>query len=162
MNLRQRWIRAAAGLYCAATFIGVAAEEVPASIVQCRNEADAVRRLHCYDQAVGRVVSADDGDRPINIAADASNFGVSYGPLAQQQAKTIPEVKQITAKLISVRSKPRGELVIDLDNNQVWEQLQPTSLRLRSGDTVTIKSGALGSYILVAPSGRGAKVKRVQ
>jgi hypothetical protein len=59
-------------------------------------------------------------------------------------------------------AKPHGELIVTLDNGQVWYEIQAnTALRVKVGDQVTIKAGALGSYSLVA-NGRSSKVTRVR
>ena len=62
-----------------------------------------------------------------------------------------------------IRAKPHGELVITLDNEQVWAEIAPGSkIKLKPGDTVKIESGALRSFVLVAPNGRSSKVSRVR
>ncbi|MGC1386532.1 MAG: hypothetical protein WA807_00840, partial [Steroidobacteraceae bacterium] len=60
-------------------------------------------------------------------------------------------------------TRPRGELVVTLDNGQVWQQLTAVDyFPLKAGDTVEISSGALGSYVLSAPSKRSTKVTRIR
>jgi hypothetical protein len=62
-----------------------------------------------------------------------------------------------------VSAKPHGELVVTLENGQVWAEIQTSSgARVKAGDRVTIKPGALGSFLLVAPNGRSTKVTRVR
>jgi len=94
-------------------------------------------------------------------ASRDSEFGVSEGPLAAQQHASVP--KQITAKVTHVGVRARGELVVTLDNGQVWAQLAPLAyFPLEAGDVVRIKSASLGSYQLIAPSQRATKVTRIQ
>jgi hypothetical protein len=97
-------------------------------------------------------------------AADASSnpaeFGVSNGPLAaKRQTKSL---KNISAVVTNVATRPRGELVVTLDNGQVWQQNEAVDyFPLHVGDAVEISSGALGSYVLSAPSRRYTKVTRI-
>ena len=86
-------------------------------------------------------------------------FGLRGG-LKQEK---MPGIQSLTAKATKVSAKPRGELVVTLDNGQVWGEIAPGSgIRLKVGDRVTIKAGALRSFILAAPNGRSSKVTRVR
>jgi hypothetical protein len=135
------------------------ANDIAADLARCRSESDDARRLQCYD-------SLAKGDTPAALKIppkmSQEEFGVSNGPIAAQKSKSQPQLQEIVAKAVEVKKKANGELVVTLDNDQVWQQLQPSNLRLRVGDEVIIKAGALGSFILVAPSGRGTKVQRVK
>jgi hypothetical protein len=54
-------------------------------------------------------------------------------------------------------------MVVTLADGQVWAQLDPdTRAKLKVGDTVTIRRAALGSYLLVTPSGMATRVKRLK
>lgn len=147
----MRWMLRA--LACCVIFVAadVCADDASA-LLACRSEPDDAKRLHCYDKAMKSPLATPAGE----------DFGVRGGPLAREQEAKASTVKQIRAKLAALATKPYGELVLTLDNGQVWEQLQAAYFPLRPGDDITIKSGALGSYILVAPSGRGTKVRRLQ
>jgi len=58
---------------------------------------------------------------------------------------------------------PNGEVVVTLDNGQVWTELSASSaLRVKTGDTVRIEAGTLRSFILVTPNGHSGKVKRIK
>lgn len=139
-------------LTCCLVFVAADVCADDGALLTCRSEADDAKRLQCYDQAMA--------DRAPPSAPAAHEFGVRGGPLAREQVDKAP-IKQIRAKLAVLSTKPHGELLLTLDNGQVWEQLQAAYFPLRPGDDITIKSGALGSYILVV-SGRGTKVRRVQ
>ena len=66
------------------------------------------------------------------------------------------------AKIVKLGNMADGSLFISLDNSQGWRQLNERELLLKVGDTVKITRGALGSFQLVAPNGRSAKVRRVK
>ncbi len=88
-------------------------------------------------------------------------FGVHNGAL---EAKLIgrQREKRLLAVVSAVSNRPRGELVVTLDNGQVWVQLEPANYPLKAGDHVEIDVGALGSYVLWSPSNRRAtKVTRI-
>jgi hypothetical protein len=146
---------AASAVIFFASFASATARDIVTDIAKCRSEAEDARRLRCYDD----IAKTADSTVPKVTQAD---FGVSNGPIAAQQSKARTEPQEMIAKAVIVAKKTRGELVVTLDNDQVWQQLQPSSLRLQAGDAVTIKEGSLGSFILVAPSGRGTKVQRVK
>jgi hypothetical protein len=74
----------------------------------------------------------------------------------QQQAKFGDEnkqrsedlIQQIQATIVEVQKAPRGELILTLDNGQVWRQSDSTRLRLRKDQVVVIKRAALGSFFI--------------
>jgi hypothetical protein len=89
-----------------------------------------------------------------------SQFGISGGRLEHKKEVVTP--KEIQAVVSGVARRPRGELVVTLDNGQVWAQLAPQEYYpLEIGDTVHISKGALGSYSLTTPAKRGSKVTRL-
>jgi hypothetical protein len=94
-------------------------------------------------------------------APSAAEFGVRNGPL---QAKRDPvKEKSMLAVVSRVSSRGRGELVVTLDNGQVWTQIQPSDYPLKAGDHVEIDVASLGSYVLWCPSSRRAtKVTRIE
>ena len=97
-------------------------------------------------------------------AAPEAKFGYR-GDIARkdldEQAAT-EGVDRLEATITEVSSRAHGELVITLDNGQVWAQKAPDSkMHLKAGDQVTIKKASLGSYMLVA-AGRSTRVTRVQ
>jgi hypothetical protein len=97
-------------------------------------------------------------------AAPDARFGYR-GDIARKELdeQTATEtVDRLEATITEVSSRAHGELVITLDNGQVWVQKAPDSkMQLKAGDQVTIKKASLGSYMLVA-AGRSTRVTRVQ
>jgi len=72
------------------------------------------------------------------------------------------EAAKITAKVVAVSRRPQGGIVLTLDNEQVWAEQDPGGyFPLKVGDSVTLKPGLLGGYLLTASSGHGSiRVKR--
>jgi len=185
MNSGQR--RALAGL----AFVALAIVSAPAgaqslqAVRACTTEADAALRLRCYDRAAGRpdaaaaaaaaTTPAPASPAPASSAAPTSagaaasaptpaaapEFGVAGGPLSAK--KQAAATHQITASVTAIQTKPHGELVITLDNGEVWAQLEPVAyFPLNVGDSVQIRAATLGSYLLFTPAKRSTKVTRLR
>lgn len=73
-------------------------------------------------------------------------------------------LEEIVATVTQVTTRQRGELVITLDNGQVWVQKAPeSSFRVKIGDQVRIKAGALRSYMMShVTTDRATRVTRVR
>jgi hypothetical protein len=71
---------------------------------------------------------------------------------------------QLAAKITELATLPRGELLLTLDNGQMWQQkTADRALRVKVGDQVTIKRATLGSFLLTAEGHSGAmRVSRVR
>jgi hypothetical protein len=71
---------------------------------------------------------------------------------------------QLTAKITELATLARGELLLTLDNGQMWQQkTADRALRVKVGDQVTIKRATLGSFLLTAEGNKGAmRVSRVK
>lgn len=73
-----------------------------------------------------------------------------------------PAAKRTSATVAAIDKRPRGELVVTLDNGQVWAQKSAERyFPIAVGDSVEILSGALGSFRLIAGN-RATAVTRVQ
>lgn len=157
-----------------ALYPATAKAAAPADFLACAAERDDARRLACFDAAVTQAKAqpaASQATPPPPAAAapillsKEEKFGLR-GDLKEEKAKQAPELaelKELQAKVTKVANKPYGELVLTLDNGQVWYEIQAnTGVRVKVGDAVVIKAGALNSFILVAPNGRSSKVTRVR
>ena len=145
------------------------APDATAGFLACAAEKDDARRLACFRRG-GRAIGAScpRNSTPAVAAAPLSKeekFGLR-GELKQEKVQKVPELQeleQLQAQVTSVSSKPHGELVVTLENGQVWTEIQPNSgARVKAGERVTIKPGVLGSFLLVAANGRSTKVTRVR
>jgi D-lyxose ketol-isomerase len=96
---------------------------------------------------------------PTTTLSPEERFGRRKDPNEEKAG----QLTELTASVAALSAKPRGELVITLDNGQVWAEIAPGSkIRLKPGDSVTIEAGTLGSFILIAPNKRSSKVSRVR
>jgi hypothetical protein len=86
-----------------------------------------------------------------------------FGLRVDRKEQKKDELTELSATATAISAKPRGELVITLDNGQVWGEIAPGSkIKVKAGDAVTIEAGTLGSFILIAPNGRSSKVTRIR
>jgi hypothetical protein len=70
--------------------------------------------------------------------------------------------KRISATVTGIEKRARGELVVTLDNGQVWAQTEVGPYYpIKVGDAVSIVAGTLGSHKLVVAS-RATAVTRVR
>lgn len=216
-------------------------KSLPAEILACANEKDAIRRLSCYDREVAAarkpaeapaappvpveeavpmvesvpampdtptpdappvaveqpapvvesVPAMSDTPAPAvpppaetgPVAATAVEATVE-GPVAvvpappagkasEQQApqatNTVDDFgydrsqDDITATVVALQERPYGELVISLDNGQVWEQKHvDRRFRLDLGEIVTVRKGQVAGYRLSGTSNRSIQVKRIR
>ena len=147
------------------------ADELNDKLVVCRDLTSAVARLDCYDAAVDR--SRQKGDpqpepttaipaatvEPAAAAASgAGSAGISQEELFGQDSKevqrTVEEatgsesIDSLSAQITRLQQSGYDKVLITLDNGQVWQQTDTSSLRLRVGDDVMIERAALGSFML--------------
>ena len=143
-----------------------AADSLAQRIEACAQQKDDVARLQCFDREASGLRAERAATATRGTAASASP---ATNPPAHEDATSAvapaaaPAGQPVSAHVVSVVKLPRRELRIDLDNGQTWQQLeQDDALSLSPGDSVEIKSAALGSFKLRAPSGISTKVRRIR
>jgi hypothetical protein len=155
-------------------------------ILACAEEANETQRLACYDREAGRLsdagekVSAEIEAAPAVVtepavvaeralpSASASAAVDEFG-VTPELADSKPEVekdtelREISATVVKVSERPRGELVVTLDNGQTWtEKYAEFGFRVKVGDTIIIKKGKFsGVYRMVGRGRRSSQVRRI-
>ena len=155
---------------CIAPTVHAAAAALPESLRACRSLQDSLQRLVCYDReiaaqdaAVGTAaapaapaasvapaapVAAAPAAAAPGVAAAAPQLGDELVSRKARPAKGSTEAS-LTAGVTALREDHRGTWVISLDNGQVWRQQEVgLPFPLRTGETVRIDKGVLGSYML--------------
>jgi hypothetical protein len=89
-------------------------------------------------------------------APDAKNFGLMRHPAPTEQG---PD--RIQAKVARVDTDRLGKVRVLLDNGQAWVFTAPEAL-LRVGEPVTIKRGAIESFLLTTASHHTYRAQRAQ
>ncbi|HEX2493565.1 MAG TPA: hypothetical protein VHK24_07300 [Steroidobacter sp.] len=163
---------AGACLILGAQSAGTTDAELAERIIACAGERDDARRLGCFDRESRRLLEAREPPRPAATSASdeafgGEDFGIAGSEAARSRAAKPTENKQkgpqrMTAKVTSLSRRPRGELVLTLDNGQVWAQKSAGAhLPVKVGESITIIAGALGSFHMIAGS-RSMQVTRLR
>ena len=151
--------------------------DLPDSLLECMDESDVLRRLSCYDQEMARLTSTTKQipSAETEDPTTADRWGVTAGApeewpgksdnIVQQepQAGGTPQRADLTATIVKISKRPYGELIVSLDNGQVWAEKIPTrSMRFSVGDIITIRRGRFGGYRLSGRGNRSTEVTRVR
>ena len=159
----------------------VAKDKLPAAIPEsfqkvlaCRDVADAAERLACFDRNVA-VLDAATKSRDILVAdkaqvrqARSGLFGFTMPSLkifgGGDDENEDDKIKEIETTIKSARTYDYGQWRITLADGAVWEQIdsRPVALDPRPGNAITIKQGALGSFLASIAGQPAIKVRRVQ
>ena len=135
-----------------------AADEVQHPCAHVRDDTD---RLACYDQAFGKPQASAAATSP----APSEQFGFTEKEVARNTGQSTASVApdSVKAAIKSLDRRRDGKFVVTLDNTQVWAQSEFNSQAdVQVGDAITVRRGALGSYLLVTKAGIGTRVKRVK
>ncbi|WP_298773728.1 hypothetical protein [uncultured Shewanella sp.] len=123
--------------------------DVEHALLQCSSVPDKLDRLICFDKLASAVkdgknvtsahLSAKDATPQIITVEDS--FGLKEKPKEEQ-------IEKIYAQVTQVDKNPYGALKITFDNGQVWKQTDSRYFKVKVDETLFIKTGALGSFIL--------------
>jgi hypothetical protein len=140
---------------------------VPMSVLKkCAGIEAQLQRLACYDQVAERPADSRAPSASAASAASAAPEAVpskkSFGLYSVEHPAPPPPYEfLITAKVIALGNNSRGHSTVTLEGDQVWE-LDSADPVLASGETVTVKRGTLGSFILTTAAGRLHRVHRIR
>jgi hypothetical protein len=124
----------------------------------CANVRDNTDRLACYDQAFGKPAKSAP-------APPEQKFGLPEKevPRKGDQSRENAAKDSVAAAVQSLSRQRDGKFIVTLDNAQVWAQSEINSQAdVAVGDAVTVRRGALGSYLLVTKDGIATRVRRVK
>lgn len=152
----------AAGVLLALSFAVVPAqasgEALAERIQACAAIAENDRRLACFD-----ALASEPGQpaAPEVAVKKEDAFGMEQSLMAQSR-KAPDAVSEIRATVGSIRAMANGWMVVELDNGQTWTQAEAlrSPVPLAAGDEVTIRRGALGSFVLSTADNRSMRVRR--
>ena len=154
------------------------------AIKDCRTIENDLHRLMCYDAAVDALhnkqaiappvaqIKSTEQIKPkapqVNVTPVTpekkvvtnnvanTEFGLEHKSIAKEG-----DSQELVSVLSAVKKAPRGELILTLDNGQVWRQLGTDSFRVKTGQTVVISRGMLNSFLLkIEGKNKSIRVKR--
>jgi len=147
------------------------ASGLPERLQNCAGIADDGQRLACFDALTAEAAQAAaipaamtgtvTDASPADGAAREAAFGMEQRLLRQWQSEP-GTVSEIRATIRRLGSGPNNWLVMELDNGQTWAQAEAPQYQilLGVGDEVTIRRGAMGSFLLSTPDHRSLRVRR--
>lgn len=145
-----------------ATGVGAMPTDALAQAHPCARIADPMQRLACYDQAYPLAPGVLEEARRQAQAA----FGLDRGkdaPRNPGQSQDEADPDRVQAVVAKVTHGNAGQRVITLDGGQTWMTTEAIAgAQMRPGDTVILRKGLMGSYILTTQGGGVVRVKRVR
>jgi hypothetical protein len=143
------------------------------ALLACRANTNETARLACFDAAVAQMdqavrsgsVTVVDRTEVRRMRRSLFGFSIPDIPfLGGGDRDGAEEAKELTAKIQSARSEGYNKWTLTLEGGAVWRTTE--ALRgfqtPKSGATVTLTKGALGSYWLQVGNGRPTKAMRVR
>ncbi|HEY0767932.1 MAG TPA: hypothetical protein VGD47_08235 [Steroidobacteraceae bacterium] len=172
MSGRRRALRVVLSVGLAGLTLAAARAADPsasAEITRCAAITGAAERLACYDALVcAGIAAAEERLACYDALAKrksapplAAPAGASFG-LESRKLPATPQGPQLIKALVAKVSVDRlGTVKVSLDNGQSWTFNDPDAL-LKSGDAVTIRRAALGSFLMTIPNRHTYRVERIE
>lgn len=140
---------------------------------QCAEVANDAERLACFDRVTREMRAAN---RPGGTAAttarpstpqqsaqqERDDFGLNPVKVREQRSQPEP-VKQIKARLAAAKVVGPGYWTFLLDDGAIWQmsELDPNFLPPRRGDTVRVRRGVMGGFLMDTSRQAAIRVKRI-
>jgi hypothetical protein len=161
-----------------AALAGTAGDLVVTDLSRCAAITDRDDRLACYDALASRNRQSNGTPRgnvtntstpaptlaPKTAATNpptqsSADFGLSVAQVHKERGA--PEaIQSIDGVVTGFGQNSNGRPVVRLDNTQSWE-LDGADPLLAVGDKVTIRRATLGSFLMVTPTKRLHRVRRL-
>lgn len=140
------------------------------SLLRCRGIPAVEDRVRCYDSAAAVLDAATSSGNVVVIDRDAISrtrrtlFGLSLPSLPFLGGNDgEEEASEIQSTVRGARSVEHGKWLVTLQDGAVWQTTEPNtrSRSPRTGDSITIRKGSLGSYRMSWEGSRAVKAKRI-
>lgn len=142
---------------------------IVASLSECLAITADTQRLQCLDAAARAIDSAIRSgdllivDRQQATEARRQAFGTSSAPAdILQPARPADRIDSIETTLTRASQAGDGRWTFVLADGSTWNQVDTDRVRVnnRAGETVRVRRGALGSYLLVVGRSGAVRVRR--
>lgn len=139
------------------------------TLIDCRKITEPTQRLACYDQAAASLDQAEaKGDVVVVSREEARKvrrqaFGFTMPSITLFERGEKPEaVNSSDGVIASVRKTLGGKWEFKLEDGATWIQVDLTEIPIdpKPGQTVKIKRGTIGSYMMTVGNQRAVKVHR--
>jgi hypothetical protein len=140
------------------------------ALEQCRQIADSMQRLACYDRTAGALVTASRSgeinvvDRGQMREARRTLFGFSMPKLPFFSGDTsvgdTPDQIETTIKAAGDIGYGKYRIIVT-EGNAVWETTEESFRQPKAGQKIIIRRGPMGSYFLRINGNTGVKGRRV-
>jgi len=139
------------------------------AVIDCKDIADGVQRLACFDKAVAAMSQAEAKgdlltiDREQRRAVRRQAFGLVLPSFAIFDRGEKPEeADRLSAKVKSAYQTPTGKWVIELDDGALWRQIDDNELdnSPHPGSTADIRRAMLGSFFMNVDGQQAIRVHR--
>jgi hypothetical protein len=141
-------------------------------VYTCAQVQDDAQRLQCYDGAVGRLRQAETQGQVVAVdraqaqEIERDSFGFHLPSISRLLLPNLEgsddAIDNVEMTVARVRVSPTGYHTFEMENGQVWTQVEPENARnVRTGDVVNIRRASLGSFRLISSrGGAGHRVRR--
>jgi hypothetical protein len=149
--------------------------QASASAVERFTECTAIEvdadRLACFDRVTKEIrasAAAEAGqevaEKRARARSDREDFGLNVVQVDKKRpVEAASKLKELTVKVASSRRFGAGYYAILLEDGAVWQmaELDPYFRPPARGDTIRIKRGMMGGYLLYAGGQPSVRIRRV-
>ena len=157
--------------------LGTAASAQPvgadalSSLAACRSLSDPARRLACYDSTAGALLKAREAGevQVVNrgelreVRRNLFGFALPKLPFFKGDRSQEEADDRLETKITNWRSLGYGKYRIVVEGGAVWETTEASEAidPPSPGQPLSIRKGALGSYVLRINNQRGVRGRRI-
>lgn len=149
------------------------ANQAEDGIERCAAIADSLSRLACFDE-LARTVQARRGGRdrdpsqattPVTRPVERqAQFGLDQRQIRAQDPTVEQPIEQITAQVATIQMFGPGYWTLNMADGSVWRttELVPSFRPPRAGQSVVVRKGVLGGYLLEVGNQTAMRINRIK
>lgn len=144
-------------------------------VIDCKKMTEPTARLTCYDEKVATLAAAQESRQVVIADREQINearrglFGFSLPKIrlfsgGSDDKDKEERIEKLETTIKSARQFGYGKWILTLEEGGQWQQTDSIRLNAepRAGDTILIKTGAIGSYLANINGQRAIRVKRIE